>query len=242
MNDRCQIIQFGADMNLASNSMVLRPMEPSPAAWRGLFAVALDELATLVAPKTIVYCEGRDTPGIGGLERGMDAKVLNAIFNSTKPETLFISSGGNTELDQRSAVAIAILGKVFPNIEIHVFKDRDMASGKQADENDRQIYLKTNPNNHRVMKRFEIENYLYDKEVLEAYCSENHLSLDGDAYDTAIDDVVNQNLKDMTGKIKSICGIRGSVNPESFKVALAHCVTPEMAVDKELYACIFDRE
>lgn len=121
-------------------------------------------------PKRLIYCEGRDTPGSGGVERGLDAQVFNAIFSNRHTDTLFISSGGNTELDQRSDVAIAILGKVFPDLEILIVKDRDMASGRATSENDRQVYLNTNPQSHRVLKRLEIENYLYDKEVLKAYC------------------------------------------------------------------------
>ncbi|NEJ88897.1 AAA family ATPase [Rhizobium leguminosarum] len=242
MRDKCQIIQFRSDLNLASTAQTLTPMQGSPAAWRDLFAVALDDLAALVAPKTIIYCEGRDSPGKAGAERGMDAQALNAIFNSAKADAMFISSGGNTELDQRSAVAIAILSKVFPSIEILVFKDRDMASGKAVDENDRKIYLQTNPQNFRVMKRFEIENYLYDKEVLAAYCSANNLPFDEAEYDKLVTDIDNQNLKDLTGHIKNICGIKGSVNAESFKVSLAHHFSEEMAAFKELYGCIFERK
>jgi AAA15 family ATPase/GTPase len=168
MKDKCQIIQFKGDYELASESYILTPMKVTAAAWRELFAIALDDLATLVSPKTIIYCEGRDQPGRGGAERGMDARALNAIFAESHPDALFISSGGNTELDQRSAIAIAILSKVFPNVEVLVFKDRDMASGKIVDENDRQVYLKTNPQNHRVMKRFELENC---KRFVLAVCS-----------------------------------------------------------------------
>ncbi len=224
MKDKCQIIQFRDDYKLASNSYILKPMKITAASWRELFAVALDDLATLVSPKTIIYCEGRDIPGAGGAERGMDAQVLNIIFAASHPDTLFISSGGNTELDQRSTVAISILSKVFPSVEILVFKDRDMASGKIADENDRQVYLNTNPENHRVMKRRELENYLYDKEILKAYCDDQNLVLDESAYDTFVRDIVNQNLKDETGRIKNICGINVSVNSETFKVSLASCI------------------
>jgi hypothetical protein len=216
-------------------------MKVTAGAWRDLFAVALDDLATLVSPKTIIYCEGRDKPGMAGAERGMDARALNAIFAESHPNALFISSGGNTELDQRSAIAITILSKVFPNVEVLVFKDRDMASGKVVGENDRQVYLRTNPQNHRVMKRFELENYLYDKEVLKAYCAGNTLNFDDAAYDAFVTDIVNQNLKDETGRIKNICGIKGSVNSEEFKVSLAEYLTAKMGVFAELRDCIFAR-
>ena len=218
MKDKCQTVQFRGDQRLASKSYTLTPMRATAIAWRELFAIALDDLATLVSPKTIIYCEGRDMPGRGGAERGMDAQALNAIFAASHPEALFISSGGNTELDQRSAIAIAILSKVFPSVEILVFKDRDMASGKAADEKDRQVYLSNNPRNHRVMKRFELENYLYDKEVLKAYCIGKGLTFDDADDDAFVTDIVNQNLKRRNlGRIKNICGIKASVNSEVFR-------------------------
>lgn len=241
MKDKCQIIQFKADYELASRPYTLTPMKVTAAAWRELFAVALDDLATLISPRIIIYCEGKDKPGAGGAEAGMDAQALNAIFAESHPEVLFVSSGGNTELDQRSVIAIAILSKVFPNLEVLVFKDRDMASGKVVSENDRQIYLKNNPQNHRVMRRFELENYLYDKEVLKAYCDENSLTFDEAAYDAFVTNVVDQNLKDETGRIKNFCGIKGSVTSESFKLSLANCLTRDMAVFNELQNCIFAR-
>lgn len=241
MRDKCQIIRFQNDMELASKARVLTPMKATPAAWRELFSVALDDLTELVSPRTIIYCEGRDQPGMGGAERGMDAKVFNNIFAKTHPDTLFISSGGNTELDQRSGVAIAILGKVFSTVEILVFKDRDMASGKATNERDRQVYLNTNPKNHRVMRRFEIENYLYDKEVLTKFCDASDLSFDETNYDALVTDIVDQNLKDETARIKNICGIKGSMNSESFKLALSKHIDENMNVFEELRACIFDR-
>lgn len=242
MKDKCQIIQFRSDFKLASTPKTLTPMKSTAGAWRELFAIALDDLATLVSPKIIIYCEGQDKPGPGGMERGTDAKAFNAIFAGSHPDALFISSGGNTELDQRSTVAISILSKVFPNVDILVFKDRDMASGKMVNENDRQLYLKNNPPNHRVMKRFELENYLYDKEVLTAYCTDNGLCFNEEAYDALVTDIVNQHVKDDTSRIKNICGIKGSINSEVFKVALAEYLTPDMAAFVELRDCIFDRQ
>ena len=239
MNEKCQIIHFKGE--LASKPHILTPIKVTAAAWRELFSIALDDLANLVCPKTIIYCEGKDRPGADGTELGMDARVFNTIFAKSHPDVLFISSGGNTELDQRSAIAIAILGKVFSTVEILVFKDRDMASGKSVTENDRQVYLDTNPKNHRVMKRFELENYLYDKEVLMAYSASNGLTFDSVAYDQFVTDIVNQNLKDETGRIKNICGIKGSVNTEAFKISLASHLAEGMAVFAELKDCIFER-
>ncbi|MCB0311526.1 MAG: AAA family ATPase [Bdellovibrionales bacterium] len=242
MPGKYQIIQFRPEYNLAAQAYTLNPVKIGPGTWRELFAVALDDLADLVSPSTIVYCEGRAEPGQNGRERGLDAEVFNNIFAESHPESLFTSSGGNTEPDQRSAIALAILNKVFPTVDIWVLKDRDMASGKPFDENDRQIYLKTNASNHRVLKRWEIENYLYDKEVLKAYCNGEGLQFDEAAYDAFVTNICDQNLKDETQKIKNFCGIKSSINADVFKKALSKYLTAEMLVFKELDSCIFDRQ
>lgn len=172
----------------------------------------------------------------------MDAQVFNNIFGQSHPEALFISSGGNTEPDQRSAIAIAILGKVFPDVNIWVLKDRDMASGKSTNERDREIYLDNNPGNHRVLQRWEIENYLYDKRVLKAYCAAEELEFDDIKYNAFVRDIYNQNLKDQTGVIKNICGIKGSISSDHFKLSLSNHLTAEMPVFQELESCIFERK
>ena len=241
LKDECQIIEFRADVPWATTEQVLKPIQKNRSQWIRIFATALDDLTGLVSPKRIVYCEGKDKSGFFGQEKGLDAQVYNNIFGETHPDTLFVSSGGNTELDQRSSIAFAILGKVFHDLEIWVCKDRDMSSGALNNEHDRNIYLKNNPKNHRVIKRWELENYLYDKEVLNHYCQRNGLVFSEADYDNYVTDIYNQNLKDGTGRIKNLCNINVSINPETFKIELSKYVTPEMAVYKELEDCIFNR-
>jgi predicted ATP-binding protein involved in virulence len=242
LKDECQIIQFQKGINWASTQQTLIPIKKSLSKWKEIFETALDDLTGLVSPKRIVYCEGKHRPGVNGIEKGFDAKVFNNIYGEKYHDTLFISSGGNTELDQRSEIAIAILTKVFSDIEILVLKDRDVSSGKLNDENDRQLYLQNNLQHFRIMKRWEIENYLYDKEVLVAYCSKNGLVFNETEYDKFVTNITDQNLKDETGRIKNYCGITTSINPETFKLTLSQYVTEEMAVYKELEQCIFHRQ
>lgn len=241
LKNDCHIIEFAPDKKWASQVYTLRPAKVNRKMWQGLFSTALDDLSLLICPEVIIYCEGRAEPRRDGTERGLDADVFNTIFAQQHPEALFVSSGGNTELDQRSDVAIAILSKVFPSLKIWVLKDRDMASGKSTDEKTRQLYLRNNPDSHRVLKRFEIENYLYDKEVLQEYCKRNELDFDESVYDCAVHDIVNDNLKDQTGRIKNSCNLLGSINAEKFKRNLAGCVTDTMQVYGELEEVIFHR-
>ena len=116
-----------------------------------------------------------------------------------------------------------------------------MASGKETDEADRQEYLSNNPQNHRVLKRFEIENYLFDKEVLSNYCLQNGKTFDEKSYDSYVTDIINQHVKDDVGRIKKYCGITGSINPEVFKKNLSKYITRDMRVYSELEDVIFHR-
>lgn len=242
LKNKSQIIEFERERKWASEKCVLRPVQLSRSEWQNLFSTALDDLAKLICPKIIIYCEGRADPKKDGSERGLDADVFNTIFAKAYPDVLFVSSGGNTELDQRSDIAIAIFSKVFPELNIWVLKDRDMASGKPTDEHTRKTYLSNNPENHRVLRRFELENYLYDKEVLSEYCRRNALQFNEAKYNGIVQDIMNDNLKDRTGEIKSCCGIETSINPERFKRNLAACIDQTMAVYKELEEVIFERK
>lgn len=235
-----QIIEFKKENKWASQKYILQPSNLSRNDWKNIFSVSLDDFSKLICPKTIIYCEGKDKPKVDGTELGLDAIVYNEIFSKAYPEVLFVSSGGNTELDQRSEIAFSILSKVISDLEILVLKDRDMASGRITNLKDREIYLKNNSKNHRVLKRFELENYLYDIEVLKAYCLDNGLEFNTDKYNKIVKDIENDNLKDQTGAIKSCCNIVGSLNPEVFKRNLAPYVTSDTKVYKELEEVIFN--
>ena len=242
LKNECQIIQFQKGINWASTNQILLPMKKSLSKWKEIFETALDDLTGLVSPKRIIYCEGKDRPGINGIEKGFDAKVFNNIYGEKYYDTLFISSGGNTELDQRSEIALAILTKVFSDIEIFVFKDRDVSSGRQNNENDRQVYLKTNPTHFRIMKRWEIENYLFDKEVLQAFCGANNLFFDEQEYDKFVTNIYDDNVKDQINRIRNFCSINTSISAENFKLTLSEYFSEDMNVYKELENCIFNRE
>jgi ABC-type cobalamin/Fe3+-siderophores transport system ATPase subunit len=241
LKDECQIIHFNKGIDWASSIQVLKPMQKTLSNWKNIFETALDDLTGLVSPKRIIYCEGKDQPDASGLDKGLDAIVYNTIFGEKYHDTLFISSGGNTELDQRSEIAIKVLSKALSDIEILVFKDRDISSGKINTENDRNIFLQNNPSHIRIMKRWEIENYLFDKEVLSAYCNANGLNFNETEYDNLVENIVDLNLKDEISKIRNICGINTSINNTNFKITLSKHIKEDMIVFKELEECIFQR-
>ncbi|UFM68670.1 AAA family ATPase [Leclercia adecarboxylata] len=239
LNENCQIIYFDENYNLAAETRTLTPTMKSSSMWRKIFGIALDDLTNLLSPKRIVYCEGRDSPSAAGKERGLDAQVYNAIFNEKYPDTLFVSSGGNTELDKRSDIAIAILSKALPNLEVLVLKDRDSGSGRCVSSKERELYLDTNSGNHRMLVRWEIENYLFSKDVLINFCKKNEVPFDESQYYEIVTDIENQSVKELNNRIRNICGIKTNINPEVFKLRLAECVLTDSDTYKELEKIIF---
>ena len=241
LKEKAHILDF-SKKDYFTESCEIQPIEPNRRNWMRIFDTALDDLTDLISPNRIVYCEGRADPGPNTIEKGLDAQIYEQIFSSAYNDTVFVSSGGNTELDQRSDIAIQILQKVFKSMEILVLKDRDMASGKLTDESDRLRYLSNNQDNHRVIKRWELENYLFDKEILSKYCNEEGLMLNETDYDEFVTDITNQNVKDEIGRMKNCCDIKTSVGADQFKLNLAKYITEETNVYKELKECIFDRK
>ena len=240
LKEDSQILDF-SKKNYFTGSHTIQPIVPNRQNWMRIFETGLDDLTDLVAPNRIVYCEGKDIPGPGGKEKGLDARIYESIFSTAFPDTVFVSSGGNTEPDQRSDIAIRILSKVFKELEIWVLKDRDIASGKPLDESGRQTYLDNNESNHRVLKRWELENYLFDKEILSKYCQSEGLTFSESDYDNFVTDINNQNVKDEVSRIKNFCGITTNISPDKFKLNLSKHITEETEIYKELRECIFDR-
>ena len=239
LKEKSQILDF-SQKDYFTGEHPIQPIVPNRQNWLRIFEIALDDLTNLVSPNRIVYCEGRAEPGRNEAEKGLDARIYENVFSATFDDTVFVSSGGNTELDQRSDIAIQILSKVFNGIEILVLKDRDMVSGKLADESDRERYLSNNSPNHRVLKRLEIENYLFDKEILSKYCESENLPFNETNYDNFVTDINNQNVKDEISRIKNCCGIQSSISKDQFKLNLSKFITEETAVYQELRECIFD--
>ena len=241
LKNDCQILDF-SEKDYFTGTKTIKPIIPNRRNWMRIFKTALDDLTDLLSPNRIVYCEGRAEPDSKGCKAGLDEVIYENIFSATFPGTAFVSSGGQTELDQRRDIAIRILGKEFKGMEIWVLKDRDMASGEPLDEAGRKVYLDNSKFHHRVLKRWELENYLFDKEILSKYCeSTDSLEFDETAYDEFVTDINNQNVKDEVSRIKNYCGIKTSISTNQFKLNLSKHITEETEVYKELRACIFER-
>ena len=137
-------------------SVTITPSTPNRVFWENMYEVALDDLSSLVAPHRVVICEGSKNKHVNAF----DARCYNQLFASEFPETLFISQGGSGEVIQSDQL-VTILKSVAHGIDVQKLIDRDdMTDEERARKIAQGI---------RVLHRRELEEYLYDPEVLRTF-------------------------------------------------------------------------
>jgi predicted ATPase len=232
LSGKCAVLDF-SEKNLFQGTHTIKPIEPTRAHWQRIFSTALDDLVGLVAPNRIVYCEGRPDPTASGEEQGLDAIIYNEAFGKSHPDTLFISSGGTHEVKSNGHLALKILSKAFFGVELLLLHDRDNRS-----DDEREAWIAGQPQ-HRMLKRREVENYVFDFDVLYAYCASKGVALDRSSYDAIVADIAMQDLKagQTTAQLKRLCGDAAMSNA-NFKQALAPHLPGTVAFD-ELEVVIF---
>ncbi|WP_419939521.1 AAA family ATPase [Candidatus Palauibacter sp.] len=161
MSDESDTVTFldfsGHDFD---KTVTIKPRIPSKSFWRRTYDVTLDDLADLIAPRHIVLCEGNPSRPIDGF----DATCYNGIFSGTHPDTLFVSSGSATEVVNKEHM-IATLGAIARGVTVWRLVDRD-----EMTDTAREQQL---TDDVRVLRRREIENYLYDESVLRTFLQLN---------------------------------------------------------------------
>lgn len=231
LKDKSQILDFSSG-DYFTGSKTIIPIKTTRSNWQRIFKTALEDITELVAPKEIIYCEGKIDPSDSGQEEGLDAMVYNQIFSEEYHDTVFVSSGG-VDVEGNAAVTLSLMSKVLNSIEFKVLKDKDDKTNQ-----DRQDFIKDNPI-HRMLERREIENYIFDEEILKIYCDANGVSFDEGKYATLISDIKGQDLitSNVLQPIQQLCGATGSI--KDFKLKLSGFIAPSTSIYKELNICIF---
>lgn len=148
------------------NPETMEPTKPSRAFWEKAYDVALDDLAALVAPKSIVICEGEPLTDSPVPNHSHDARCYEQIFGAEFPETRFVSMGNVHEIIKDKRGLAATLGLLVGGIEVIKLIDRDdLSPGEVADFEKKRI---------RVLTRRNLESYLYDDEVLRELAKSVH--------------------------------------------------------------------
>lgn len=142
--------------------VVLEPVAVSRGFWARLLDVALDDLASLVAPSRVVLCEGRPAEPKNSSKAEFDARCYRRIFAEEFADTDFISVGNASDVySDRLEIGKAIQTIVAGTKVLRVV-DRDDRSPQEVQELEAEGV--------RVLKRRHLESYLMDDETLEALC------------------------------------------------------------------------
>ncbi len=144
------------------SQVILKPERINKQFWKKTFAVALDDLAELVAPSQIVFCEGAPISKPTGKNMEFDAKIYRIIFGETYPDVAFISLGGNNQVETDSIKLTMALNQILDSIKTFSLYDLDDRSPIEVEHLKKQ--------DSRVLGRRDIENYLWDDEVIEKLC------------------------------------------------------------------------
>lgn len=141
----------------------LQPVTPDRRFWQQMFHTALDDLAELVVPRYVAFCEGKRL-GDGGRKPSFDVEVYRTIFSARYPDIEFIPLGGAHDVKKDGAMLALVLAKLAPGIKTWKVYDRD-------DRSEQEIQQLQGEETQVLLLR-DIESYLWHDEVLEALCNQ----------------------------------------------------------------------
>lgn len=142
-----------------AREQIIKPEIPNRNFWSRHYSVALDDLADLLVPKRIVFCEGTSQ----GNKPSLDESCYNRIFAQEFPETIFISVGSKTTVEKRMKDLLPILDKMVSSTEIIRFRDRDDLNAKEMQE-------MSNDGVRALSKYRNMESMLVSDDVLNLLC------------------------------------------------------------------------
>lgn len=222
LKDKSSILDF-SEKDYFNGITEIKPITTTRENWQRIFQTALEDLTGLMAPKRIIYCEGK-------LQKSLDEKLFNIIFGEEFHDTLFLSSGNKDTVQKYSAIALTVLNKAFSDVEIIALIDRD----------DNLEEMKQGKTIIRKLIRREFENYLYDKQLLKKYCEKHNKEFKESEFDSLVTNIINDEVKDKGNNIlKKCCDCELSTDT---KTDLASLVTKDDEIYKNLRKEIFGIE
>ena len=218
----------------------LTPVQPNRIYWKNMFATALDDLAELVIPRAVVFCEGRRL-GISGRKPSFDVEVYRTIFGSHHPEVEFVPLGGTTEVKNDGQTFSLLLTQLAPAVQIWKVFDLD---DRHVDE-----VAKLKLEGIQVLERRDIESYLWDDEVIQALCDQKVQASKAEIITKEKERLLAQlaqqgkpsdDIKSITGELYNFCKreltlVQCGNDAEAFAcLTLAPLIQPGLAVYEEL--------
>ncbi|MBK8253208.1 MAG: AAA family ATPase [Polyangiaceae bacterium] len=142
--------------------VTLTPVRPTRVFWESVLSVALDDLALLVAPGTVVVCEGSPAGAVAGKNADHDATCYNTIFSQEMPDVRFMSGGNSQDVAKDRLSFTIVLPAIAKGIKVRRLIDRDDHAPNDITSFAGQGIT--------VLSRRHLECYLFDDEVLTALC------------------------------------------------------------------------
>ncbi len=140
----------------------IKPARVDRSLWKRALAVALHDMADLIAPGTIVICEGRTLGTPDPLKAEFDARVYRTIFGTTFPDVEFVSGGCCNDIVYDSMKLSATINRALPDVKGVRVIDRDDRTPEM---------IKTlQDQGFRVLSVRSIENYLWSNEIMIKLC------------------------------------------------------------------------
>ncbi len=241
-----EVIFLDFDGKDFDNEVTVTPARVDRVFWKRVFRFALDDLAELVAPAKVIFCEGKPDHLGKRSDKTFDAEIYRLIFRESHPDAEFIPLGGTTEIEKNALLLEGNFRRLFSSMRMWTIRDRDDLSDEEIEG--------YNKKETRVLQRRDIENYLWDDEILKKLCEDvekpdklpeilnikQQLIADLGAKQKPSDDI-----KAISGMlyndVKRILELRQHGNTaEAFaKDMLAPLITPETLVYNELNTIIF---
>jgi len=205
---------------------ILCPEKMTSYKMRQLFETAVDDLASMVTPSTIVICEGSKREDTSPGKKEFDAKLYNKIF--TDKDLLFVAGDCKPTAQKAATLLLKIVKEAGSLKRIISLADRDNLSDEQIQE-----YQKLAPE-QKFLGRREIENYIFDDEIVQKYCESNGKNIS--QITSKPKDIISDDMKSIQGAIINQCGFKGTI--EDFKLELASYIAPDTSLYQEIKNCI----
>ena len=223
----------------------ITPVTPDREFWRSAYDVAIGDLAALVAPNTIVLCEGTPPISSSVTHHSVDAQCYRTVFSGEFPDADFVSVGNDHDVVRdRFELAVSLRQLLSETEIIRVVDGDDRGPAERGRLARHEI---------RSLSRRNLEHYMYDDEVL-MHLAKSHgdestmqtlLNRKSDIMD-GLPEEHRHNLKYAAGQIYNACkdtlGLRNCGNDATAFMyeTLAHHVLPGMTVYEELKSDIFE--
>jgi predicted ATPase len=139
--------------------VTISPSITNRAFWQRNFTIAIGDMANLVSPTQIFFCEGDPK---GTKKKEFDARCYSALFANEFPDAVFLSVGSSNEVKDKASLLGGVFSQFLPSVRTTFVVDRD-----DCTEPERQAIL---AQGNKILGRRHLEAYLLDDEILEKFC------------------------------------------------------------------------